>query len=157
IVEVYRKWGSVFTESKNIPDDVNLAELCEEYKTITKRAQESVAQEIDSLQYLFAKAMDQLQKIIIQNKNDGLLIRFLVEAEEQFDRVYGKGSLKSFFENIYDRGLIDVYLKVGKNYREGGWYHEALRVLTKALSLSPQHKEIKKEYELIQKKLEHEQ
>jgi hypothetical protein len=101
--------------------------------------------------------MDQLQKIIIQNKNDGLLIRFLVEAEDQFDRVYGEGSLKSFFESIYDRGLIDAYLKVGKNYREGGWYHEALGVLTRALRLSPQNKEIKKEYELIQKKLESEE
>ena len=89
--------------------------------------------------------MDQLQTIIIQNKNDGLLIRFLVEAEDQFDRVYGEGSLKSFFESIYDRGLIDAYLKVGKNYREGGWYHEALGAFTKALSLSPQNKEIKKE------------
>ena len=157
IMEIYRKWGNVFTESKNIPDDVNLAELCEEYKTIIKRAQESIAQEIDSLRYLFTKAMDQLQKIIIQNKNDGLLIRFLVEAEDQFDRVYGEGSLKSFFESIYDRGLIDAYLKVGKNYREGGWYHEALRVLTRALRLSPQNKEIKKEYELIQKKLESEE
>jgi hypothetical protein len=46
---------------------------------------------------------------------------------------------------------------VGKNYREGGWYHEALRVLTRALGLSPQNKEIKKEYALIQKKLESEE
>jgi len=157
IMEVYRKWGNVFTESKKIPAAVNLAELCEEYKTIIKRAQESIAQEIDSLRYLFTKAMDQLQTIIIQNKNDGLLIRFLVEAEDQFDRVYGEGSLKSFFESIYDRGLIDAYLKVGKNYREGGWYHEALGAFTKALSLSPQNKEIKKEHELIQKKLEPEE
>ena len=157
IMEVYRKWGNVFTESKKIPAAVNLAELCEEYKTIIKRAQESIAQEIDSLRYLFTKAMDQLQKIIIQNKNDGLLIRFLVEAEDQFDRVYGEGSLQSFFESIYDRGLIDAYLKVGKNYREGGWYHEALGVFTKALILSPQNKEIKKEHELIQKKLESEE
>ena len=154
IMEVYKKWGNVFTESKNIPDDVNLAELCEEYKTIIKRAKESIAQEIDSLQYLFTKAMDQLQKIIIQNKYDGLLIRFLVEAESQFDRVYGEESLKSFFESIYDRGVIDAYLKVGKNYREGGWYLEALGVLSKALSLSPQNKDLRKEYELIQKKLE---
>ena len=87
----------------------------------------------------------------------GCSIRFLVEAEDQFDRVYGKGSLKSFFESIYDRGLIDAYLKVGKNYREGGWYHEALRVLTRALRLSPQNKKIKKEYELIQKKLKSEE
>jgi hypothetical protein len=157
IVEVYNKWGTVFTESKKIPDDVNLADLRGEYTMIIKRAQESIAQEMDSLRYLFIRAMDQLQKIIIQNKNDGLLIRFLVEAEDQFDHVYGEGSLKSFFESIYDRGLIDAYLTAGKNYREGGWYHEALRLLRRALSLSPQDKGIKKEYELIQKKLESEE
>ena len=76
IMEIYRKRGNVFAESKNIPDNVNLAELGEEYKTIIKRAQESIAQEIDSLRYLFTKAMDQLQKIIIQNRNDGLLYPF---------------------------------------------------------------------------------
>ena len=153
IIEGYKKWENVFTKSKNIPGDVNLAELRKEYETITKRAQKNIAQEVDSLRYLFTKAMDQLQKIIIQNKNDGLLIRFLVEAEDPFDRVYGGGSLNSFFKNIYDWGLIDAYLRVGKNYREGGWHHEALTVLTKALSLSPENKEIKKEHELIQKKL----
>ena len=156
IIDVYRKWGDVFTESKNLPDDVNLAELREEYTTIIEKTKESIAQEIDSLQYLFTKAMDQLKKIIIHNKNDGLLIRSLVEEKDQFDRVYGEGSLKSFFEGIYERGLIDAYLKVGKNYREGGWYPEALRMFTKALSLSPHNKEVKKEYELIQKKLESE-
>ncbi len=59
-----------------------------------------------------------------------------------------------FEKSIYDRGFIDAYLKVVKNYREGGWYQEASSLLKKALSLNPHNKEIKKEYELIQKKLE---
>lgn len=155
IMEVYEKGGTVLTASKHIPDDVNLAELRGEYKTIIKKTYQSIAQEIDSLRYLFARAMGQLKKIIIHNKNDGLLIRFLVEAEDQFDRVYGDGALKSFFKKIYDHGLSDAYLIAGENYREGGWYHEASTMLTNALSLSPQDKKIKKEYELIQKQLKH--
>lgn len=156
ILEVYQKWGNFFTESKNIPDDVNLDELREEYKTIIKRAQESTGQEMENLRYLFSKAMEQLKKIIIQNKNDGLLIRFLLEAENLFDRVYGVGSLKNLLKCMYDQGLIEAYLKAGKNYREGGWYREALGVVSKAIKISPLNKEIKKEYETIQKKLESE-
>lgn len=153
IIEVNQKWGNVFTESTNIPNGVNLEELREEYKMIIKRAQESAAHEMDNLSYLFTKAMDQLQKIIIQNKNDGLLIRFLIEMEDLFDRTYEKEALKKLCASMYARGLTDAYLKVGKNYREGGWYHEALKVLTKALKLTPNNKESKKEYDLIQEKL----
>ena len=50
----------------------------------------------------------------------------------------------NLFESIYDRGLIDAYLKVGRNYREGGWYHEALGCYESVKPEAPKIKKLKK-------------
>ncbi|MCX8012167.1 MAG: tetratricopeptide repeat protein [Desulfobacterota bacterium] len=58
------------------------------------------------------------------------------------------------FKSMYENGLIDAYIKVGKSYREGGWYHKALNLFDKALEENPHHKEVKKEYEVTKKMME---
>jgi len=154
IREVYQKWGAIFTKKGKLPPDVNIKELTEEYETIIKRAKESNKQEMENLHYLFTKAMEQLKKVIIQNKNDPLLNRFLLENKDLVERVYGKGALTQLFASMYKNGLIDAYIKAGKAYREGGWYIEALKTLEQALKEDPQHKEAKKEYETTKKMIE---
>jgi hypothetical protein len=151
LLEVYQKEGKVFTENEKIPKDINSQELIKEYRTIMTRGKESTAEEIDNLQYLFSRGMEQLQKLIVHFKDDGLLIRFLIENEALYERVYGKGSFKKLCEEIYDRGLEDAYIRAVKNYREGGWYSEALAILKKALKLNPHNEEIRRESMEIQK------
>ena len=153
IIEVYQKEGDEFIDDRHIPEDVNLKDLLEERKIIINKAKDSAEEEMENLQYLFFRAMEQLKKIIIQNKQNGLLIRFLFEEEKLFDQVYGSGALKRLFDAMYTRGLRDAYLQAGKNYYDGGWYQEALLVLKKALKLDPQDKEVKKEHENVRNKL----
>jgi tetratricopeptide (TPR) repeat protein len=154
LTEVYQKEGKVFIDGVNIPEDVNIEELLEEYKIIITRAKESAHEEMDNLRYLFSKGMEQLQRLIVRFKDDGLLIRFLVENDELYNRVYGQGALKEIFKNMYERGLEDAYLRVGKNYREGGWYSEALIILKRALELNPDNEEIRSESNQIQQIVE---
>lgn len=149
LTEVYQKEGRVFTNGANIPEDFNIQELLEEYKITITRAQESAAEEMENLRYLFSSGMEHLQRLILRFKDNGLLIRFLVENEDLYDRVYRKGALKKLFEVMYDRGLEEAYLMVGKNYRRGGWYNEALLVLERGLEINPHNEEIKNESEEI--------
>ena len=157
IIEAYQNVGHVFTERENVPEEVDIEELSKEYKTINQKAFASAAQEMENLRHLFKKVMEHLKKILMQNKNDALLIRFLIENEDQFDGIYGKDALKKLFKCMYEQGLVDVYLKVGKHYRTGGWYPEALKILNRALQLDPHHKEVKKEHELLRKKIKAEE
>ena len=154
LTEFYQKEGKAFIDGVNIPEDVNIQELLEEYRIIITRAKESAHEEMDNLRYLFAKGMEQLQRLIVRFKDDGLLIRFLVENDELYSRVYGQGALKEIFGNMYERGLEDAYLRVGKNYREGGWYSEALIILKRALELNPNNEEIRSESNQIQQIVE---
>ena len=94
LLEVYQKEGKVFTEDANIPEDVDTQELVEEYRMMISKAQESANEEIDNVAYLFARAMEQLQKLIVRFKEDGLLVRFLAENESLYEKIYGQGSFK---------------------------------------------------------------
>jgi len=154
LLEVYQKEGKVFTEDANIPEDVDTQELLEEYKMIITRGKESANEEIDNIRYLFARGMEQLQKLIVRFKDDGLLIRFLAENENLYEVVYGQGSFKELCETMYGRGLEDAYLQAGRNYREGGWYDEALTLLKKALALNPHNEDLRNESDRIQQIME---
>jgi hypothetical protein len=150
LLEVYQEEGRALTEGANIPEDVDTQELLEEYRTTITRARESANEEIDNIRYLFARGMDQLQKLIVRFRDDGLLIRFLVENENLYEVVYGRGSFKELCEIMYGRGLEDAYLLAARNYREGGWYDEALAILNNALALNPLNEDLREESEQIQ-------
>ena len=154
LLEVYQKEGKAFIEGENVPEDVKNIEPFKEYKIIISKAKESAKEEINNLRYLFSKGMEQLQKLIVRFKDDGLLIRFLVENDGLYERVYGRGSFKELCEVMYDRGLEDAYLRAGKNYREGGWYIEAGAILEKALTLNPHSEEIRREINQIRQIVE---
>jgi len=151
LLEVYQKEGKVFTDGTSIPEDVDKQELLEEYQITITKAQNSADEEMESLNYLFSRGMEQLQWLIQRNKDEGLIVRFLVGNEEIYNRVYGQGALIKLFEKIYERGLEEAYLKAGKNYREGGWYSEALALFDRALGINPQNEEILSEREEVQR------
>lgn len=154
LLEVYQKEGKVFTDNLNVPDDVDTRELLEEYKMIITRAEESAKEEVDNIGYLFTRGMEQLQKLIVRFKEDGLLIRFLIENESLYELIYGQGSFKELCEAMYDRGLEDAYLRAGRNYREGGWYDEASTILKRALALNPHNEDIRNENNQIEQIME---
>ena len=129
LLEVYQHEGKAFIENGNVPDEVDIQSLLEEYTVTFTKAKESAGTEVENLQYLFSKAMEQLKRLICANKGDGLLIRFLVENEEIYERVYGPGALAAFFENMYNQGVAEAYLIAAQNYREGGWRTKALTLL----------------------------
>ena len=151
LVEVYQKDGEALTDTANVPEDVNIQGLLEEYKTIITRAGHSTAEDVENLRFLFSKGMEQLRRLIRHFKDNGLLIRFLVENEALYDSVYGKGALTNLFGTMYAGGLEEAYSKVAKNYREGGWYDEALMILARGLRINPDNQEMKREGEEIRK------
>lgn len=154
LLEVYQKEGRVLTDDANIPEDVDTEGLLEEYKLIISRAEKSAKEEIDNIAYLFARGMEQLKNLIVRFRDDGLLVRFLAENDKLYEEIYGKGSFKELCAAMYDRGMEDAYLRAGRNYREGGWYDEALAILNKAIALNPNNKDLRKESEEIQRVME---
>ena len=150
LLEVYQHEGKAFMENGNVPEDVDIQSLLEEYEVTFTKAKESAGDEVENLQYLFSKAMEQLQRLIGANKADGLLIRFLVENEEIYECVYGPGTLTKTFESMYNQGVAEAYLVAAKNYREGGWRDKALALLRQARTLAPDNVEVKAEREELQ-------
>ncbi len=153
LLEVYQREGKAFIENGNVPDDVDIRSLLEDYTGTFTKAKESAGDEVENLHYLFSKAMEQLQRLVCANKSEGLLIRFLVENEELYERVYGPGSLTELFESIYNEGIAEAYLVAAKNYREGGWQGKALALLEQAKTFTAGTGQVKAECEALERLL----
>lgn len=168
--------GSIFHEGMKLKEDVylvehyqqecagtvgaddfssagDLKEVREEFKVIITRARESGYAEMGNLRYLFSRAMEQLQHILEQYKNEGLLVRFLVSHQDLYEQVYGEGSCKALFERAYAGGVVEAYVRAGKHYREGGWLSEALTTVKKALAIDPRSAAARKEERAIRNAL----
>ena len=154
LLEVYQKEGKAFTESRNIPEDLNIEALLEEYQVTFTKARDSAVDEVENLRYLFSKAMEHLQRLICANKHEGLLIRFLIENQEMYDRVYdGAGALLELLNSMYKQGVQDAFLLAARDYRRGGWHGKALVLLKKALALGTENGALKAECEELEKML----
>jgi hypothetical protein len=145
LLEVYQRAGKAFTENGTVPEDFDIQSLREEYEITLTKARDSATDDVKNLQYLFSKAMEQLQWLMCGNKHEGLLIRYLIEDEETYERVYGAGSLEKLFTSMYKRGVAEAYFLAAKNYREGGWHEKALTLLQKALEIAPEDGEFQAE------------
>lgn len=153
LIEVYQKEGELFIDSSAVPPDVDIQKLRDELQITTRRAKNSAAEEIENLHDFFSKAMEQLARLMIGYRHEGLLIRFLIENQETYERVYGPGSLKDLFSLMFKGGMDEAYLVAAKHYREGGWYGKALALLKKALEINPHNEELKAESEELERML----
>ncbi|HNR12030.1 MAG TPA: hypothetical protein PKJ77_01515 [Thermodesulfobacteriota bacterium] len=153
LLEVYEQEGKRFTDVAEIPADVDREALLEEFRVITARAQTDMSYGMENLHYLFSRATEQLSRLLALYKQDSLLLRFLVENENLYERVYGTGSLEMLFLTLFRGNVQEAYLIAARNYREGGWYGKALAVLKKALEMNPADEALQAEIEMMEEML----
>ena len=140
----------------NIDTSKNAAEIEEilrEYLTIIDKATVNLEAEMESINSLFAKAVDRLKELLVNHAHNGLLIRFLLEHEPLVEKALGAKSLEHIIDSLYPRHPENAYCIAGKSCLKGGWFQEALHYFTKSLEVNPQHTEAKQLREEAQQKL----
>ncbi len=89
------------------------------------------------LNRFFSKASEQLRKILLKCTDNYLLLRLLVEKEDDFDRLWGPNSIPRLFTQMFSGQPEKGYCLAAKSYRDGNWIENARDTYQKALHINP--------------------
>ena len=103
---------------------------------------------------LFEKAMKTLETILIKEKDNALLIRYILDEKkihpEKWDSKCGLGSL---LKKLFPQSIEEAYCIAGESYLEGSWYTEAKNAFEDALNINPNCREARSALRILEKRL----
>jgi len=103
---------------------------------------------------LYDKTMNALQAIVTQEKDNALLIRYILdEKKADPEKWSAKNGLGTLLEKLFPRGIHEAYLIAGESYLEGSWYTEAKNAFEEALNIMPACREAKSALRILEKRL----
>lgn len=130
-----------------------IEEILGEYITVIEKATSNLDAEMESINHLFAKALERLKELLVTHAHNGLMLRFLLENKELVEKALGTKGLQHLISSLYPNHPERAYLTAGKSYLNGGWFEKALHCFNKALEINPDCTEAKKQLEEAEHKL----
>ena len=116
-----------------------------EYSAVIEKAAGTLAAEMESINYLFSKALERLRELLLDHTRNGLLLRFLLENRALLDKALGTKGLQHLISSLFPHHPERAYLTAGESYLQGGWFKEAIHCFKKALKINPDCAEAKKQ------------
>ncbi|MFO8240154.1 MAG: hypothetical protein R6T90_04050 [Dissulfuribacterales bacterium] len=109
---------------------------------------------INRIQKLFVCAAEHLKSLLLAERDNSLLIRFMLEHKSITNKLWQKSDgLNKILETMFPSGLEYAYCMAGENYLEGSWYEEARVAFIEALKINPECKEAKSGMQILEKRL----
>lgn len=111
---------------------------------------------IKRLEWLFEHAKKHLFQVMKKEKDNALLVRFLLEdVNNNFGEEKRKSSqeTKKLLNILFPEGLHTAYYLAGESYLEGGWFQEAKESFEKALTIKNDYINAQSALRLLEKKL----
>ncbi len=101
---------------------------------------------MDRIDKLFKKSRDLLSKVLYDYRENGLIIRTLIE-NENIEKIYGQNGLEQLLMSIYktkDKSDLDrPYHVAGQSYLESGRFNKAHHAFVKADRINPHLKSLR--------------
>jgi len=119
-----------------------------------KETLEDIQRGIKRLENLFVCAAEHLKSLLLAERDNSLLVRFMLEHKSDINKLWQKsGGLNQTLDAIFPSGLDEAYCMAGENYLEGSWYTEARMAFVEALKINPDCKEAKSGLQILEKRL----
>lgn len=90
---------------------------------------------------LFEEAAVVLRHVLVENRDNPLLVRTLLDSEPILDAVYGPRALEKLLREMYDEHPDVGYALAAGDLYEGGWYDKARELCKRARKLDPRNKQ----------------
>jgi tetratricopeptide (TPR) repeat protein len=127
----YRELG----EKKPLsPEQENLVS---KFREVFSRAGESLKEGMAEVALLMENSFRQLRDLLEEYRENGLLLRFLLEEERLVEETLGRDGMKRIFHFLYGKEESEPYRLAGESYFESGFYAEAVRAFSRALEKNP--------------------
>ncbi|MEE9515137.1 MAG: hypothetical protein V3V54_03810, partial [Candidatus Brocadiales bacterium] len=102
---------------------------------ILMRAKKRLAEELKETNTLIINTLEQLKDLITGYRENGLLVRFLLEEEGLVEEAFGKESLDGILSSMYKGGRQEAFLVAAKSYHKSGFNKKAKEMTDKALAI----------------------
>ncbi|MFQ5677008.1 MAG: tol-pal system YbgF family protein, partial [bacterium] len=102
--------------------------------------EESMHWHLKRIDALFDDGIDILTSMILENHDNILLLTLFLEDTANAKRHFGENFRKIIQNFTGQKGLAEVYYKVGTYYMECGWNQKAKKMFKTALKENPAHK-----------------
>jgi tetratricopeptide (TPR) repeat protein len=134
-LEVYGpKYLKLSAKSESPPGQEN---LIQQFKKIISRAEASFKEGIEEIDILSQDLFRQFPELLVEYRENGLLIRFFLEENELLREVLGKNYLEDIFRTLYGPDEAEGYRLAGESYFQGAFYAQAIKAFSRALEKNP--------------------
>jgi len=132
-------YGPKYTElDKKGDGPLDRKNLVYQFKGLISRAQNSFQEGMGEMAVLLKEALPQFQDLLGEHRENGLLVRFLLEEKDLLQGVLGKDALEDLFQNLYGLRQAHPYRLAGESYFQSGFYAQATQVFSRALEEMPE-------------------
>jgi hypothetical protein len=106
-----------------------------EGERILQRARRSLRQDLAHATEVFQEATVVLRHVLVENRDNALLVRNLLDNKELVEAVYGPKSLEKLLRDMYDGAAAHGYIIAAEDLLDGGWYDRAREYCQQALRI----------------------
>lgn len=122
------------------------------YRQFFEQILEDIHRGMDRLKDLFMYAVEQTEALLLTERDNSLLVRFVLEKKSELGKLWQEnGGIDRMLGALFPEGLDKAYSIAGKNYLEGSWYAEARGAFEEALKLNPDCQDAKYGLAIIEK------
>jgi tetratricopeptide (TPR) repeat protein len=111
--------------------------LIRQFQGILSRAENSFQEGMEEIAVLTKDVFRQFKELLLEYRENGLLIRFFLEETNLLQEVMGKEALKKLFRTLYGLDEAQPYRLAGESYFRSAFYNKAIQTFSQALEISP--------------------
>jgi tetratricopeptide (TPR) repeat protein len=111
--------------------------LVSKFQEVFSRAEDSLKGGMEEVALLMEDSFRQLKDLLEEYRENGLLLRFLLEEEKLVEDTLGEKGVDRIFRFLYGRDESEPYRLAGESYFQSGFYSQAIRAFFRALEKNP--------------------
>jgi hypothetical protein len=135
---------------KKVSGSLEQDHLLHQFREIISRAETSFKEGMEEIDILAADIFRQFKNLLVEYRDNGLLIRFFLEEEGLLMKVLGDHALKDLFHIMYGSDEVQPLRIAGESYFESAYYAQSVKAFSRALEKSPGDPELQFKINLSQ-------
>ncbi len=141
-VYVLEQYENIVRKKFNKTDE-ELSEALGDFKELMAKIKKEMPGEIESSRELFETSLKLLKLMLPSFKNNKLVVKYIVENKELFEKAYGKNQWAKILDIMFNKKQEEAYYVTSLWYFGNGDYAKARDYTKKALQINPNNEKIK--------------
>jgi tetratricopeptide (TPR) repeat protein len=113
------------------------------FKEVLSRTTTSLQEGMEEIAALIEDSLRQFTGLLQESRENGLLLRFILEEKQLVEGVFGAAGQEKVFRLLYFQDESKPYRLAGDSYFDSAFYSRAIRAFSQALEKCPEDESLK--------------